>query len=142
MVIVQTYRVQSWKATATECSLARKADKTAYEKAQSDAALKNRQEVAEKEKKWQESADKTQKAYNDNLKKAYASVAAYADGMRSKAATRTTSKPAVSETPQAPVGTNGAGSTALVLVPESDLYICATNTVKAEEWQDFWNGLN
>lgn len=133
----------SWEQRySTEHSLVT-SNKKAYEQAQQSAALANANEVAATESHWQEVVTKTKESYDAKLATAQSLTRAYAVRMRNSGQAVASPSSTV-QVPQAAEPSSGAASPseeALILVPESDLNVCAENTVKAESWLEFWNGL-
>jgi len=140
-----------WSAQYDQCQSDRKADKKNYEDASKKAAIANQKTVTDTETHWKGVVANNTKAYNEKLNEAFASVDAYAQRLRStpsgttSGGSRNGSVSATSGTPG--VGQGASPSTDLpadanerVCIPKSDLYIGAENTVKAQKWQDLWNG--
>ncbi len=136
-------RATHWHDQTQVCQSGREADRKAYEKAAADAKAKNLADVRAIEQQWQQKVTETEENYNAQLTAARADVAAYAARMRQAIAANkgATSGPGVSYPAGTPGATSGAGGATLIPVPEGDLYICAANTVKAEQWQSFYGNL-
>lgn len=136
-------RAVHWHDQTEVCQNGRKADREAFAKAAAEAKAKNLAEVREIEKRWQDKVTKTEEEYNAQLAAARADVAAYIERLRKAYAANSggVGNPRVSVPASAPGATGGAGGPTLIPVPEGDLYICAANTVKAEQWQTFYGNL-
>ncbi len=141
VIVYQVGQTRHYHKLYDNCQSLRKEDKKNYETAQKDAASKNKREVAAAEDKWKGVADTTKKVYDEKLKNAYAAVSRYANGVRSQAAPRPTSNGSLPQAANAPDGSDGPGKGALVPVTTGDLNVCAENTVKAEQWQEWWKGV-
>lgn len=131
---------RTWEKRADTCALARKADKAAYVAAQKEAEKKNKAEVALAETKWKDTAERVKAMYDIRLQDAYRNVAAYARRMLDSTTSPASGSDVSSTTDPAGIPL-GAGAGALVPVPAGDLNVCAANTVKAKQWQDYWKGI-
>jgi hypothetical protein len=137
-------RAVHWHDQTEVCNAGRTADREAFKTAAAEAKAKNLEEVRQIETKWKSTVTETEEKYDAQLTAARADVAAYAARLRYQIAAPNqggSGKPGVPGTSGTPGGTLGAGGTSLVPVPEADLYICAANTVKAEQWQSFYTSL-
>lgn len=135
-------RAEVWHSKTVACEANRKQDAKDYASKQKTAEEKNKQEVAKTETHWQTIVNEQKTEYDGKLKNAYASVSAYADRLRSQ--TNAPRNAGTGSVPQTPLTTGvgqGTGEDAFVSVPTSDLYICAENTVKTQEWQKLWQRL-
>lgn len=140
-VVGKTIEARHYHRAYTNCTALRKADKAAYEDAQKSAAVKNKAEVQAAETLWKAAGVKVAGEYDDKLKTAYAAVARYANGVRSQTTPRPTGVGGVPQAPRATEGSDGPGSGALIPVPTGDLNVCAENTIKAQEWQEYWKSV-
>lgn len=131
---------RTWEKRTEVCGQARKADHAAYVLAQLEAKKKNVAEINLAESKWKDSAEHIKVIYDLKLKVAYGTVADYARRMRASPQ-GTAGVRDISSTPDAAQGTDGPGQGSLIPVPIGDLNVCAENTVKAQEWQDYWKGV-
>lgn len=136
-------RAVHWHDQTEVCQSGRAVDKAKYEKAAADAKAKNLEEVRGIEQKWQGVVTSTQENLNAKLTDALGDVDAYAKRLRFATATNQggVRNPGLPQAPGSPGDPYGTGSTTLIPVPESDLRICAANTIKAEGWQDFYGSL-
>jgi hypothetical protein len=131
---------QTWEKRADACKIARKADHAAYVAAQKEAEKKNKAEVAAAESKWKDTAERVKVMYDIRLQDAYRNVAAYAKRML-ESTTSPASGGDVSSTTDTSGVPLGAGAGTLIPVPAGDLNVCAANTVKAKQWQEYWKGV-
>ena len=95
----------SWHRQFTAEHQGRAEDRAAYEKAQKDAAAKNKAEVAQQEAQSQRISDNAKTAYERDL----AQLRADNQRLRSKAAPSSPGKPGVSEDGSATKGADGDG---------------------------------
>ena len=136
-------RATHWHDQTQVCQSGREADRQAFAKAAADAKAKNLAEVREIEKRWQATVTATEEKYDAQLAAARADVAVYVERLRKAYAANSggVGNSGVSLPAGTSGATPGAGGATLIPVPEGDLYICAANTVKAEQWQVFYSGL-
>lgn len=142
-------RANYWHDANVQCGKDREADKEAFKASAKKAADENKATVTATETKWKGVVAANEKTYEANLNDAYARIRAYSVRYTASAtASGGASGPSVPATSGASGVGQGTGEStlvpsggALVPVPQSDLYICADNTVKAQKWQELWNGL-
>lgn len=111
--------------------LARKNDKTEFEKAQKEAETAHLIEKAKKEKAYDELKEKGDRDYSALLSKYNSAILHY------KSNRNTAGNPDLSRTSPSPSSPEGATEDSLVLVRESDLLICAENTAKVVVMYDW-----
>lgn len=134
-----------WHSEYAKADAQIKTNADTYKAAQVKATEDNKKAVAATELKWKTATDNTQEDLNAKLSIAYASVDSYAARLR-KAVTasgRAAGTGVIPEVtgPAGGVGGASGGAVVYVPVPESDLKVCAANTVKAKGWQDFYGEL-
>lgn len=138
-------KASHWHDQTEIAQVGREADRKAYEAATAKAEAKNVAEVQKIQEQWQQKVTKIEGDYDAQLASAKSDVASYVSRLREAyAAARATGDTGISRVPFAAGGseaTSRDSPTSLIPVPESDLYICAANTVKAEQWQQFYGGL-
>ncbi len=134
------------------CKAGRKADRAAYEKAQSDAEILWMKAIKKKEQEYEQQAKKADEAYdalagkyNDAIRvyveaqrKARSAVAA-SEGSRTEGNNGPRENPFISPTD---IAQPELDITEVVVVPVNDLAICAENTARLVVARDWALGLN
>lgn len=104
--------------------LGRKNDRVLFEKAQKEAETLHLEQKIEKEKQYDAAKEKADRDYSSLLSRYNAALVQY------KAYQRPSSSSDLPRQAEASDSSAGGTSDSLILVPESDLLICAINTAK------------